>query len=77
MTGCAMSDKTRAGELSGSRPSRAHTNFELGEETMTDTVKYLLDESRIPKYWYNIAADLPVAAPPVLHPGHAPAGGTG
>ncbi|MBE0627436.1 MAG: TrpB-like pyridoxal phosphate-dependent enzyme [Burkholderiales bacterium] len=36
---------------------------------MTDTVKYLLDESRIPKYWYNLAADLPVAAPPVLHPG--------
>ncbi|OGA29576.1 MAG: TrpB-like pyridoxal-phosphate dependent enzyme [Betaproteobacteria bacterium RIFCSPLOWO2_02_FULL_65_24] len=36
---------------------------------MTDTVKYLLDESRIPKYWYNLAADLPVAPPPVLHPG--------
>ena len=36
---------------------------------MTDTVKYLLEESRIPKYWYNLAADLPVAAPPVLHPG--------
>jgi tryptophan synthase beta chain len=36
---------------------------------MTDTVKYLLDESRIPKYWYNLTADLPLAAPPVLHPG--------
>ena len=36
---------------------------------MTDTVKYLLDETRIPKYWYNLAADLPVAPPPVLHPG--------
>ena len=36
---------------------------------MTETVKYLLDESRIPKYWYNLAADLPVAPPPVLHPG--------
>jgi len=36
---------------------------------MTDTVKYLLDESRIPKYWYNLVADLPVAPPPVLHPG--------
>jgi len=36
---------------------------------MTDTVKYLLDESRLPKSWYNIAADLPVPAPPVLHPG--------
>jgi tryptophan synthase beta chain len=36
---------------------------------MTETVKYLLDESRIPKYWYNLAADLPVPPPPVLHPG--------
>ncbi|GAB4433136.1 MAG: TrpB-like pyridoxal phosphate-dependent enzyme [Anaerolineae bacterium] len=34
-----------------------------------DTVKYLLDESRIPKVWYNIQADLPEPAPPVLHPG--------
>ena len=36
---------------------------------MTDTVKYLLDETHIPKYWYNLVADLPVAPPPVLHPG--------
>ena len=36
---------------------------------MSDTVKYLLDESKIPKFWYNIAADLPVPLPPVLHPG--------
>ncbi|MFA7667509.1 MAG: TrpB-like pyridoxal phosphate-dependent enzyme [Burkholderiaceae bacterium] len=36
---------------------------------MSDTVKYLLDESRIPKAWYNIQADLPKALPPVLHPG--------
>jgi tryptophan synthase beta chain len=31
--------------------------------------KYLLDESRIPKAWYNINADLPVPPAPVLHPG--------
>jgi tryptophan synthase beta chain len=31
--------------------------------------KYLLDESRLPKAWYNIAADLRVPPPPVLHPG--------
>jgi tryptophan synthase beta chain len=31
--------------------------------------KFVLDESRIPRAWYNIAADLPVAPPPVLHPG--------
>jgi len=36
---------------------------------MTESVKYLLDETRIPKHWYNIVADLPVAPPPVLHPG--------
>jgi len=42
---------------------------------MTDTIKYLLDESRIPKYWYNLVADLPVPPPPVLHPGtHQPVG---
>ncbi len=42
---------------------------------MTDTVKYLLDEARIPKHWYNIQADLPRPAPAVLHPGtHRPVG---
>src|SRR6202008_4348326 len=35
---------------------------------MSDTVKYLLDESRIPKHWYNIVADLPRPPEPVLHP---------
>jgi len=36
---------------------------------MSETVKYLLDESRIPKFWYNLVADLPTPPPPVLHPG--------
>ncbi len=36
---------------------------------MTQPVKYLLDESRMPKAWYNLVADLPVPPPPVLHPG--------
>jgi tryptophan synthase beta chain len=31
--------------------------------------KFVLDESRIPRAWYNIAADLPVPPPPPLHPG--------
>ena len=35
---------------------------------MTDT-KILLPESEIPRSWYNIAADLPHALQPVLHPG--------
>ncbi|MFN7085971.1 MAG: TrpB-like pyridoxal phosphate-dependent enzyme [Burkholderiales bacterium] len=36
--------------------------------SVTDTIKYLLDESHIPKFWYNIVADLPSPPPPVLHP---------
>ena len=36
---------------------------------MSDTVKYVLDESRLPEAWYNLAADLPEPPPPVLHPG--------
>ncbi len=34
-----------------------------------DPVKYVLQEDRIPRAWYNIQADLPQPAPPVLHPG--------
>ncbi|TXI13637.1 MAG: TrpB-like pyridoxal phosphate-dependent enzyme, partial [Polynucleobacter sp.] len=36
---------------------------------MSDKTKYLLDESEMPKHWYNIQADLPKALPAVLHPG--------
>ena len=36
---------------------------------MSDQVKYVLDEDRLPEAWYNIAADLPAPPPPVLHPG--------
>jgi tryptophan synthase beta chain len=36
---------------------------------MSDTVKYVLDESRLPEAWYNLVADLPEPPPPVLHPG--------
>jgi tryptophan synthase beta chain len=35
---------------------------------MPDLVKYLLDEARIPRDWYNIVADLPRLPDPVLHP---------
>jgi len=30
--------------------------------------RFILDESRLPKEWYNIQADLPGPLPPVLHP---------
>src|ERR671912_731979 len=37
--------------------------------------KFVLDESRTPRAWYNIAADLPVPPSPPLHPGtHQPIG---
>ncbi len=36
---------------------------------MADTVKYLLPEEQIPKFWYNLMADLPSPPPPPLHPG--------
>ena len=36
---------------------------------MSDRVKYILDDTRLPTHWYNVVADLPVPLPPVLHPG--------
>ncbi|MGE3176340.1 MAG: TrpB-like pyridoxal phosphate-dependent enzyme [Vicinamibacterales bacterium] len=36
---------------------------------MSESIKYLLDESQLPRSWYNIVADLPAPPPPVLHPG--------
>ncbi|HET7375117.1 MAG TPA: TrpB-like pyridoxal phosphate-dependent enzyme, partial [Anaerolineae bacterium] len=36
---------------------------------MSDQHKYLLDESKLPKAWYNINADMPVPPQPILHPG--------
>ena len=39
------------------------------------TTKFLLDESKMPTHWYNIAADLAVPAGAGAAPGHAAAGG--
>jgi tryptophan synthase beta chain len=36
---------------------------------MSESVKYVLTEERLPKNWYNLVADLPSPPPPVLHPG--------
>ncbi|MBK1735188.1 TrpB-like pyridoxal phosphate-dependent enzyme [Halorhodospira abdelmalekii] len=35
---------------------------------MSETTKYLLDEARLPRTWYNINADLPQPLAPVLNP---------
>jgi tryptophan synthase beta chain len=34
-----------------------------------ERTKFLLDESELPRRWYNIRADMPNSAQPVLHPG--------
>ena len=36
---------------------------------MNTPTRFTLSESDLPKRWYNIAADSPVPATPVLHPG--------
>ena len=36
---------------------------------MSDQLKYFLEESKMPKTWYNISADLPKPMEPPLHPG--------
>jgi tryptophan synthase beta chain len=36
---------------------------------VSEQIKYILDETHIPKSWYNLIADLPKPLPPVLHPG--------
>jgi len=36
---------------------------------MTNQVKYVLQESEMPREWYNIIPDLPSPPPPPLHPG--------
>ncbi len=35
---------------------------------MTESTRFLLSESDLPKYWYNINADMPIPPAPVLHP---------
>ena len=35
---------------------------------MSESTKYILEEQQLPRAWYNINADMPVAPAPVLHP---------
>ena len=58
------------------RDKRGHDGYdfriqsrEVRGEHHEGHVKYLLPEERIPRAWYNIAADLPSPPPPPLHPG--------
>jgi tryptophan synthase beta chain len=36
---------------------------------MSTQYKFILEEAKLPKFWYNINADMPVPPQPVLHPG--------
>ncbi|MBI5935329.1 MAG: TrpB-like pyridoxal phosphate-dependent enzyme [Chloroflexi bacterium] len=36
---------------------------------MSDQTRFILNDTDLPKFWYNIAADSPVPPTPVLHPG--------
>src|ERR671930_260243 len=46
----------------------AHTMQRMGVAAASQT-KFLLDESQLPRRWYNIRPDMPTAPQPVLHPG--------
>jgi tryptophan synthase beta chain len=41
----------------------------LTKEKIMHRTKYMLSEDEIPRFYYNLRADLPSAPPPVLHPG--------
>jgi tryptophan synthase beta chain len=38
------------------------------EVIMSEQTRFQLNESDLPRFWYNIGADMPVPPPPVLHP---------
>src|SRR6185312_5965343 len=42
------------------------------EAVVTERTKITLDESEIPRQWYNMIPDLPAPPPPPLHPGTGP-----
>src|SRR5690606_31173926 len=54
----------------GREPRQGRTRTtRIAGDVMSDSVKFQLDEARMPTAWYNLAADLPTPPPPPLHPG--------
>ena len=50
--------------------ARKRSRRDTAEDVASPSVrKITMNEARLPKSWYNIAADLPAALPPPLHPG--------
>ena len=35
---------------------------------MSDQTRFLLNETDLPRFWYNINADIPVPSAPILNP---------
>ena len=57
-----------ARKLAASKP-KAAARAPRSSSTRTPQFKYLLNENRLPKAWYNINPDMPVPMSPPLHPG--------
>src|SRR5512138_2023650 len=45
-----------------------HSSINQRSTTMSEQTRFLLNETDLPKAWYNINADSPVPPAPVLHP---------
>src|ERR671918_124630 len=59
------------------RPGRRYCRDGSTDEgvAMVEPTKILLDESELPRQWYNVIPDLPSPPPPFLHPAtHEPVG---
>jgi tryptophan synthase beta chain len=41
----------------------------VAQPRVAGQTKFVLDESQLPRHWYNVPADMPNAPQPVLHPG--------
>ena len=61
-----VADRRRRVPLLGTRPQQsAETDY----SRRVEQTKFLLDESQLPRRWYNVVADMPSPPQPVLHPG--------
>lgn len=58
-----------ARKLAAAKPKAAAARAARSSSPRTPQFKYLLNENRLPKAWYNINPDMPVPMSPPLHPG--------
>ena len=70
-----MTEPAEPGEERLAAVIRARDNGNEENTQMTETTKFLLNESDIPRRWYNIVADMPNKPMPPIHPAtHQPIG---